>query len=65
MPFPDLIQPELGAYNSAVETPGDFSAFWASTIAEARAIGGIVSMEPVASSLKAVEVFDEIGRAHV
>lgn len=58
MPFPDLIQPELGAYNSAVETPGDFSAFWASTIAEARAIGGTVSMEPVASSLKAVEVFD-------
>lgn len=58
MPFPDLIQPELGAYVSSVRTPGDFSAFWAETIAEARAIGGAVSIVPAETTLKAVEAFD-------
>lgn len=58
MPFPDLIQPELGAYQSAVQTPADFKAFWEATIAEARAIGGTVSIVPAATTLKAVEVFD-------
>ena len=58
MPFPDLIQPELGAYRSAVETPADFAAFWEATIAEARAIGGAVSIVPADTTLKAVEAFD-------
>ena len=58
MPFPDLIQPELGAYHSAVSTPGDFSAFWDATIAEARAIGGAVSIVPAETTLRAVEAFD-------
>ncbi|WP_332700053.1 acetylxylan esterase [Devosia sp.] len=58
MPFPDLIQPELGAYQSAVQAPGDFSAFWDANIAEARAIGGTVSIVPAETTLKAVEAFD-------
>ena len=58
MPFPDLIQPELGAYNSAVATPEDFSAFWETTIAEARGIGGAVSIVPAETTLRAVEAFD-------
>lgn len=58
MPFPDLIQPELGAYHSRVQMPGDFSTFWANTLAEARAFGGAVSLEPAVTHLKAVEVFD-------
>ncbi|UJW87196.1 acetylxylan esterase [Devosia sp. SL43] len=58
MPFPDLIQPELGAYVSSVQTPGDFSDFWAATIAEARAIGGEVSIVRAETTLKAVEAFD-------
>lgn len=58
MPFPDLIQPELGDYVSRVETPGDFSDFWAQTIAEARGIGGAVSLVRVETSLRAVEVYD-------
>ena len=58
MPFPDLIQPELGAYTSGVPTPEDFSTFWQSTLADARAIGGAVSIVPVATTLKAVEAFD-------
>ena len=58
MPFPDLIQPELGAYLSNVQMPGDFSAFWEASIAEARAIGGDVSIVPAGTTLKAVEAFD-------
>ena len=58
MPFPDLIQPELGGYQSQVQTPGDFKEFWESTIAEARDAGGEVSMVAAATTLKAVEAFD-------
>lgn len=58
MPFPDLIQPELGAYRSGVQSPGDFAAFWESTIAEARSIGGAISIVPADTTLKAVEAFD-------
>lgn len=58
MPFPDLIQPELGAYHSSVEMPGDFSGFWEATIAEARAIGGSVSIIKAETTLRAVEAFD-------
>lgn len=58
MPFPDLIQPELGTYRSSVQMPGDFAAFWEATIAEARAIGGPVSIVPAETTLKAVEAFD-------
>ena len=58
MPFPDLIQPELGAYNSAVETPDGFAEFWQLTLAEARAVGGQASMVPAATTLTGLEVFD-------
>ncbi|KRA46199.1 acetylxylan esterase [Devosia sp. Root635] len=58
MPFPDLIQPELGAYRSSVQMPGDFSSFWEATLAEARAIGGDVSMVKADTTLKAVDAFD-------
>lgn len=58
MPFPDLTQPELGAYQSNVAMPADFSAFWEATIAEARAIGGVVSIVAADTTLKAVEAFD-------
>ena len=58
MPFPDLTQPELGQYQSQVQTPTDFGAFWDSTITEVRAFAGEVSIVPVASTLKAVEAFD-------
>lgn len=58
MPFPDLIQPELGAYRSAVETPADFASFWEETLAEARSLGGAVSIVPAETTLKAVEAFD-------
>lgn len=58
MPFPDLIQPELGAYQSQVTMPSDFAAFWQATIAEARTIGGAVSIVRAETTLTAVEAFD-------
>nr|WP_211198445.1 acetylxylan esterase [Devosia aurantiaca] len=58
MPFPDLVHPAIDTYESAVQTPADFVQFWASTIAEARALGGEVSMVPAQTTLKLVEVFD-------
>lgn len=58
MPFPDLIQPDLGAYRSSVQTPADFASFWEATIAEARVIGGDVSIVKADTTLKAVEAFD-------
>lgn len=58
MPFPDLVHPHIDAYESALVTPHDFSQFWASTIQEARAVGGAVSMVPADTTLKLVEAFD-------
>jgi cephalosporin-C deacetylase len=58
VPFPDLVHPAIDAYESAVTMPADFSDFWAATIAEARAIGGEVSLVPAETILKLVEVFD-------
>lgn len=58
MPFPDLVHPAIDTYESAVQTPTDFAEFWASTLAEARALGGEVSMVPADTTLKLVEVFD-------
>lgn len=58
MPFPDLTQPALAAYYSAVRTPADFGAFWERTLAESRAAGGAVRMEPVQSGITQLELFD-------
>ncbi len=58
MPFPDLVHPAIDAYESAVTVPADFADFWAATIAEAREIGGNVSMVPAETTLKLIEVFD-------
>ncbi len=58
MPFPDLIHPELAAYQSSVAMPDDFQSFWRETIAEARAAGGTVDLRPADTTVKALEVFD-------
>lgn len=58
MPFTDLLHPALGAYQSAVATPGDFARFWQETIEEARSAGGAVTIAPAATTLRSVEVFD-------
>ncbi len=58
MPFPDLIHPELAAYQSGVTLPDDFQSFWQSTLLEARAQGGGAVLTPATTTLRAVEVFD-------
>lgn len=58
VPFPDLVHPQLDSYRSSVETPADFASFWAGTLAESRAAGGTVTIEPASGTLKLVEVFD-------
>ena len=58
VPFNDLVQPQLGLYQSAVETPQDFAEFWSASIAEARAFGGVATSEKMALTLKLIDVFD-------
>ena len=58
MPFPDLIHPELAAYQSGVTLPDDFQSFWQSTLLEAQAQGGGAVLTPATTTLRAVEVFD-------
>lgn len=58
MPFPDLVHPELAAYQSSVATPEDFAEFWQRTLAEARAAGGQVSMAPADTTIKSLDIFD-------
>jgi cephalosporin-C deacetylase len=58
MPFFDLPLAELQQYRPTVAEPADFDEFWSRTIAEARAVGGEVVVEPYESHLTAFDVFD-------
>jgi len=58
MPLYDLSIAELRAYRGAVVRPDDFDAFWAGTLAEARAAPLDARFEPFDAGLKIVEVFD-------
>ncbi|GAA2024849.1 acetylxylan esterase [Pseudokineococcus marinus] len=54
----DISEPELWEYRSAVEDPDGVDAFWARTLAEARAAGGEVAVRPVETPLRTLEVHD-------
>lgn len=58
MPRFDLSLPDLQSYRPDVAEPDDFDAFWTSTIAEARALGGETTVAPVDTPLRTVDVFD-------
>jgi cephalosporin-C deacetylase len=58
MVLTDLPEPELRAYRSSQTDPPDFDTFWASTLAETRAFPLEVSVTPVDSGLRTVDVFD-------
>lgn len=58
MPEFDLPLPELEAYRPDVPEPDDLDAFWRATLAEARAAGGEVRVERVATALTTVDVDD-------
>ena len=52
----DLPLEELRAYRPTVAEPGDFDAFWETTLAESP--GGEVTIEPISDRLPGVEIFD-------
>ncbi|WP_405012577.1 acetylxylan esterase [Kitasatospora sp. NBC_01539] len=54
----DLPEDQLRTYRSAQKDPEDFDAFWAATLAESRAAGGEVTVTPVDTGLRTVDVFD-------
>jgi cephalosporin-C deacetylase len=54
----DLSPAELRDYRPAVREPADFDDFWALTLGEARAAGGEVVVEPVATPLTLADAFD-------
>jgi cephalosporin-C deacetylase len=58
MPRFDLSLEELRDYRPAVREPADFDEFWASTIAEARALDWAPRIQKVDSLLSSFEVFD-------
>jgi len=59
VPIFDFDEPErLRTYRSAVATPGDFDAFWQSTLAEARQVPIGAEFKPFDAGLKLIDVFD-------
>ena len=58
MPRFDLPVDALRAYRPDIAEPGDFDAFWTSTLAESRALAEPPRLTRVASPLTAFEVYD-------
>jgi cephalosporin-C deacetylase len=58
MPFFDINAADLPRYRSSVVPPADFSAFWSSTLDEARERPLDARFEPVDVGLPLVDVFD-------
>ncbi|GAA2001603.1 acetylxylan esterase [Microbacterium ulmi] len=54
----DLPPDQLREYRPAVPEPTDFDAFWATTIAESRGLGGAPVRVPLDGPLALVDVFD-------
>lgn len=58
MPLTDLTHAELLAFRPEVDEPADFDAFWAGTVAEARAAGGEATLEPADTAITELIVED-------
>lgn len=58
MPLFDLPLAELQTYRPEIEEPEDFDEFWQRTLAEARGHDLGLAVEPVATPLRELEVFD-------
>ena len=54
----DLPLDELREYRPVIEEPADLDAFWADTLAQARAIGGEPVLARVQPPLPNVDVWD-------
>ncbi|MDR5701886.1 acetylxylan esterase [Agromyces aerolatus] len=58
MPFFDLPLDQLREYRPVVAEPEDFDAFWATTLAETRAVGGVVDSTRVDAGMVMVDTYD-------
>ena len=58
MPLTDLTLSELSAFRPEVEEPADFDAFWAATVAEARAAGGEAELRPAETPVTQLTIED-------
>ncbi|QTE28743.1 acetylxylan esterase [Pengzhenrongella sicca] len=58
MPVYDLPRAELESYLPDIGEPADFDAFWAKTLAETRAFDLNLTVTPVDTGLRLVDVFD-------
>ncbi|WP_314147218.1 acetylxylan esterase [uncultured Leifsonia sp.] len=58
MPLTDLTLSELSAFRPEVEEPADFDAFWAATVAEARAAGGDAELRPAETPVTQLTIED-------
>ena len=58
MPLNDLPITELRSYRPEVAEPRDFEEFWAGTIAQARALGGVVQFTPVETPISELDIVD-------
>jgi cephalosporin-C deacetylase len=56
--YQDLAVPQLWEHTSALVDPEDFDTFWATTLAESRAAGGEVVVQPVETPLTTVDAWD-------
>ena len=54
----DLTEAELAEYRSAQTEPADFDDFWATTLAESRAVGAPPTLKAVEPGLQTVDVLD-------
>ena len=61
----DLPEDQLRTYRSTQKEPGDFDAFWRTTLAESRAAGGGTTVVPVPTGLRTVDVFDVTFPGHL
>ncbi|CAN5299662.1 acetylxylan esterase [soil metagenome] len=56
--FTDLPEAQLRSYESSQVDPPDFDAFWDATLAESRGFDLALTVAPVDSGLRTIEVFD-------
>ncbi|MFF5181325.1 acetylxylan esterase [Micromonospora sp. NPDC000316] len=56
--YTDLSEEQLRDHRGVVTDPADFDEFWDGTLTEARAAGWPIRVEPVATALTSIDVFD-------
>lgn len=58
MPFSDIQNPGLAAFQSAVTAPADFDDFWQATLTDARSHGTAMTVDPVDGPVALFDTYD-------